>query len=276
MNNGTRSINNFRQFSKTIDTINPYFTGGKLLLSRLAWDLHPYSWISRKRLKVWKNKFMDQKAVILCNGPSLNKVDFDELTNSSVFTFGLNKINLLFSRTDFRPSAILAVNPYVIEQNSDFYNQTQLPLFIDCYGKKYLKFRQNVHFLHSATSPGKFARDCSMSINQGTTVTYLAMQLAFHIGFAKVAIVGCDHSFSAKGPSNSAVVSGETDPDHFDPNYFSGGNVWQLPDLSVAELHYKVARDTFEEDGRHIVNCTEGGKLEVFERQKLSIFLNSD
>ena len=213
--------------NKVQHTINPYLTGVKLLLSRFVWDLHPYSWISRKRIKNYKNRFSGQKAIILCNGPSLNKVNFDKIRNSSVYTFGLNKINLIFSKTDFRPSLIVAVNSYVIQQNSDFYNQTDLPLFINYTGCRNIRFRNNVNFLFSATSPGKFARDCSMSINQGYTVTFVAMQLAYHMGFKKLRSVGCDHSFSAKGAANKAVVSGKTDNDHFDPNYFSGGNVWE-------------------------------------------------
>jgi hypothetical protein len=254
-------------------TLNPYRSAAGLILSRLKWDLHPYSWISRKKIKTWKNKYLNLKAIILCNGPSLNKVDFNDLENYNIFTFGLNKINLLFTRTNFRPSVIVAVNPYVIEQNAEFYNETQLPLFLDSNGRKWVKFRDNVHFLHSSGGPKNFAKDCSVSINQGHTVTYVAMQLAFHMGFKEVALVGCDHTFATKGPANKTVIAGKEDPNHFDPNYFANGVKWQLPDLANSELHYQAARDIFERYGRKIINCTEGGKLEVFNRQPLKEFL---
>jgi len=257
-------------------TFNPYRTAAGLILPRIRWDIHPYSWVSRKKIKGWKDRYLGQKAVILCNGPSLNRVNFDELVASRVFTFGLNKINLLFKRTDFRPSVIVAVNPYVIEQNAEFYNTTDIPLFLDSEGKKWIKFRNNIHFLHSAVGRGRFARDCSISINQGHTVTYVAMQLAFHMGFKEVALAGCDHNFATKGPANKTVIAGKEDPNHFDPNYFAGGVKWQLPDIAASELHYEVARDTFERHGRKIINCTEGGKLEVFTRQPLSEFLQTD
>jgi len=211
----------------------------------------------------------------LCSGPSLNKVDFDEVTRHGIVTFGLNKINLLFSRTKFRPSVIVAVNPHVLEQNARFYNKTNLPLFLDSEGRKWVKFRNNIHFLHLAGVNRQFARDCSISVKQGHTVTYVAMQLAFHVGFKNVALVGCDHSFATNGRANKTVISGERDPNHFDPHYFAGGVKWHLPDLTASELHYQVARDTFERHGRKIVNCTDGGKLEVFERQTLGKFLNS-
>ena len=257
-------------------TINPYLRAVGLILFRILWDIHPYSWVSRKRIKTWKGRFWGQKAVILCNGPSLNRVNFDDLAASGIFTFGLNKINLLFKRSDFRPSVIVAVNPHVIEQNAEFYNKTNIPLFLDSKGKNWVRFRNNVHFLHSAGGSGNFAKDCSISINQGNTVTYVAMQLAFHMGFKEVALVGCDHTFATKGPANKTVIAGKEDPNHFDPNYFAGGVKWQLPDITASELHYEVARDTFERNGRKIVNCTEGGKLEVFTRQPLSEFLQKN
>jgi len=182
----------------------------------------------------------------------------------------------LFKSTDFRPSVIVAVNPHVIEQNDEFYNTTDIPLFLDSKGRKWVRFRDNVHFLHSAGGYKSFARDCSISINQGHTVTYVAMQLAFHMGFKEVALVGCDHSYVTKGPANKTVISGKEDPSHFDPGYFAGGVKWQLPDITASELHYEIARDTFERYGRKIVNCTEGGRLEVFPRQSLSEFLRKD
>ena len=74
---------------------------------------------------MFENKYSNEKAVIICNGPSLLKVDLALLKN--VYTFGLNKINLLFGKSDFRPSAIVAVNKYVIEQNADFYDSTDIP-----------------------------------------------------------------------------------------------------------------------------------------------------
>lgn len=255
-------------------SINPYLAALGIIIGRLNWDLNPLSWKARKKIKVWKEKYAGQKAVILCNGPSLNKTDFSLLQKSSIFTFGLNKINLLFERSDFRPSCIVSVNPFVIEQNKNFYNTTDIPLFIDARGRKWVAFRKNVHFLHSGGISGQFARDCSVSICQGFTVTYVAMQLAFHMGFIDVALVGCDHYFQSKGPPNKQVQAGKIDYDHFDPRYFSDSAAWQLPDLTASEFHYEKARNIFNHFGRRLVNCTDGGQLEKLERMPLDAFLN--
>lgn len=255
------------------DTLNPYRMGMAFMLDRLKWDLSPQSWRSRSVLRRWKDRYPNGKAVILCNGPSLLKVDFEMLQRSGVFCLGLNKINLLFERTHFRPGCVVAVNPLVLEQNAAFYNQTDLPLFLDRAAVAAVHARDNVAYLHSNGFP-RFARDCSISLFQGYTVTFVAMQLAFHMGFRQVALVGADHTFATQGPSNKTVVSEGKDESHFDPTYFSAGMHWQLPDLFQSEVAYTMARDMYAAYGGRLVNATYKGKLEVFEREALDNFLN--
>jgi hypothetical protein len=252
-------------------TVNPYRIATSMLLGRLLWDMRPQSWVSRHRLRQWKDRYQGQRAVILCNGPSLLDVDFDKL--HGVFTFGLNKINLLFDKTDFRPSCIVSVNPFVIEQNSDFFNHTSIPLFLASRALGSVRPRDNVIFFHSIGTR-TFAKDCSISLYEGYTVTAVALQLAFHFGFNDVALVGADHNFAASGPANATVVSTERDDSHFDPNYFAGGVKWQLPDLFESEVSYTMAKHMFEAHGRRVVNATNGGKLEVFTRLDLDAFLH--
>lgn len=255
------------------DTLNPYRAGLGFIWRRMKWDLQPESWRSRAGLRRAHNTHAGGKAVILCNGPSLLKVDFELLARTGVYTFGLNKINLLFDKTAFRPGCIVSVNPLVLAQNAAFYNSTTVPLFLDSYGARFVKPRPNVLFTHTADLP-RFSRDCSLSIFQGYTVTFVALQLAFHMGFRQVALVGADHNFATKGAANKTVVSGDRDESHFDPNYFAGGMKWQLPDLFQSEVAYTLARDMYRAFGGEVVNATAGGQLEVFERAELTDFLS--
>ncbi|MFN0253196.1 MAG: 6-hydroxymethylpterin diphosphokinase MptE-like protein [Kofleriaceae bacterium] len=253
-------------------TINPFRSALGEVVKRLAWDARPESWRSRRLLRGWRDRHRGESAVILCNGPSLAKVDLSQLAN--VFTFGLNKIDLLFERSAFRPSCIVAVNKLVLEQNASFFSSTNIPLFLDHEGLAFVQPRSNVAFLHSTAVRGRaFAEDCSISVPQGGTVTFVALQLAFHMGFTRVAIVGCDHSYAQTGKPNAVVTSGETDPSHFDPRYFAGGQKWQLPDLLQSELSYRTSLDAYEAAGRMLVNATAGGKLELLPRMPLADFL---
>ena len=255
-------------------TLSQYHYGGLAIARRLLWDINPQAWISRRKIGKLRDIHSGEKAIILCNGPSLNKVDF-ELIGSNCFTFGLNKINLLFDRSSFRPSCIVAVNSFVIEQNRNFYNETAIPLFLDSIGirRGWTSTGSNTVYLHSGGPPDSFAKDCSVSINQGYTVTYVALQLAYHMGFKKVALVGADHTFATKGPANKTVDGGSADQSHFDPRYFSNVK-WQLPDLFESEVAYTRANNMYNAHGRKIFNCTDGGELEVFDRLPLADFLS--
>lgn len=251
-------------------TINPYYMAASLVVSRLAWDIRVESWRSRRKFRECKDKYLNQKAVIICNGPSLLEVDLNLL--EGVYTLGLNKINLLFDKSSFRPSCIVSINPLVIEQNAEFFNRTEIQLFLDSKALNLVSPRENIAYFHSQGGSG-FARDCSGSLLQGHTVTFAAMQIAFHLGFQEVALIGCDHTFATQGPANSTVVSGEEDASHFDKRYFSGGQKWQLPDLFESEVAYIRAKNVYEAQGRKLINSTIRGKLEIFERRSLADFV---
>jgi len=252
-------------------TVNPYLFAGGLVWSRLRWDLDYRSWVSRSRLRRLRDVHRGRKAVIVCNGPSLMQTDWPLL--DGVYSFGLNKINLLFEQNTYRPSCVVAVNPFVLEQNSNFFNSTEIPLYLDHYAAKAeISLRENVVMLHS-TGVNKFARDCSVSLYQGGTVTFVAMQLAFHMGFSEVALIGCDHSFSTPGPANLVALRKGPDRDHFHPDYFPEGTSWHLPDIDLSEASYRLAKSAFAAQGRRIVNATEGGMLEVFPRMSLAQFV---
>jgi len=251
-------------------TNNPYINAAKLVLRRLRWDVRPASWQSRAKLKDLRNRYAGGKAVILCNGPSLLKSDLSLLDR--IFTFGLNKINLLFDKSTFRPSCIVAVNPLVLQQNAAFFRDTDIPLFLESQGLPFTGKAGHITYLHD-TPHRYFAKDCCMSIYTGPTVTYTALQLAFHMGFSDVALIGADHSFAVQGPANKTVVAGEKDESHFDPNYFAAGTKWQLPDLFESEVSYTMAKHMFEAHDRRVFNATEGGELDVFPRISLKQFV---
>lgn len=255
-------------------SVNPYRIAASLFYKRLKWDFNRKSWSSRIRLKKLHNLYIGQKAIIICNGPSLRKVNLDSLLDTGIYFFGLNKLNLLFDEVRFRPNCMVASNYHVIEQNIDFFNSTNILLFLNSDKAGIVKDGPNKIFINYCNVPRQFACDCSVSLFQGHTVTYTAMQLAFHMGFSKVALIGCDHHFETKGISNLTVTAGEVDPNHFHPKYFADGVKWDLPDLLGSEYHYDLAHKTYLHFGRELFNCTEGGKLEVFPRLELQQFIS--
>jgi uncharacterized Rossmann fold enzyme len=240
--------------------------------SRLKWRINPEYSHSNIVLQSLRNRNHGQKAIILCNGPSLNLVNFDLLKDH--FVIGLNKINLMFDRTDFRPDLIVAVNGLVISQNAEFYQSTKIPIFLSHRSKDAIALAPHISFL-CAQNGWAFSENAATFVSEGWTVTYVALQLAYHMGFTEVALVGADHNFVQHGKPNETVISTAPDQNHFHPNYFGTGVSWQLADLEGSELAYREARNAFEKDGRQIYNCSVGGKLEIFKRKTLQSFLQA-
>ncbi|MFK7840888.1 MAG: hypothetical protein AB8B54_01370, partial [Sphingorhabdus sp.] len=106
----------------------------------------------------------------------------------------------------------------------------------------------------------------SMGMGSGATVTYAALQLAYHMGANPVIIVGVDHSFDKSGSANIYEKRSGADNNHFDPNYFKDGSYWGVPNLDASEEVFLKSRIAFEQDGRKIYDATVDGKLQIFEK----------
>jgi hypothetical protein len=179
----------------------------------------------------------------------------------------LNRIYLLFPRIGFATSCLVSVNDLVLEQCAAEMMALALPKFITWRARRWFAARPGTVFLDTDfTGPENFAPIATGRIFEGFTVTYVALQLAFHMGFSEAILIGVDHNFVTQGPANQAVVSQGDDPDHFASNYFGPGFKWQLPDLEGSERAYGMAKVAYEAAGRRVVDATLGGKLTVFPK----------
>lgn len=225
---------------------------------------------NRARIQRFKDIHAGGRCVIIGNGPSLRDTDLGLLRNE--VTFGLNRIYLMFEELGFETTYLAAVNTFVVEQCSEDLRQVSAPLFTWASNRKYLAGLPSATYLTELSGP-RFVSNVANGAWAGGTVTYVAMQLAYYMGFSEVVLVGVDHRFASKGPANKLVVSTEPDKSHFDPRYFGPGFKWQLPDLETSEIAYKLARRKFEANGRRIVDATVGGALEIFPKMSLSTAL---
>jgi hypothetical protein len=221
---------------------------------------------SLKRLSDLKGSQDGRRCFIIGNGPSLRKTDLSLLRDE--YTFGLNRIYLLFPVLGFTTSCIVSVNTLVIEQCvTEILAQGGvkfLPWGLRRYFPKPVP--KDLVMINTEAPNPIFQQDACRPLWQGATVTFVAMQLAYHMGFKQVILVGVDHSFSTMGKAHTEVVSQGDDPNHFSVEYFGKGFRWHLPDLQTSEIAYHMARRAFEAEGREIVDATIGGKLTVFPK----------
>ncbi|HBY09534.1 MAG TPA: hypothetical protein DEH22_17760 [Chloroflexi bacterium] len=234
-----------------------------------AATFHPWRRESIARLAALKDQYRGQRCFIIGNGPSLRETDISKLKGE--YTFGMNRIYLAFEDWGFQTSFLVSVNDLVIEQCAADFLALDVPRFFSWRSHKYfpkLPVSQLPTFLHTTyTGPG-FSTDARGRLWEGATVTNVCLQLAYHMGFEQVILIGVDHSFAAKGKPNATVVSEGDDQSHFDPRYFGKGFRWQLPDLDTSEQGYWLARQAYEAAGRSVVDATIGGHLQVFPKVK--------
>jgi hypothetical protein len=222
---------------------------------------------NREHIERLRDRHRGHRCVLMGNGPSLARMDLAPLKDE--ITFGLNRIYLLFDHLPFTPTYYVAVNELVLAQFVDEIRALPIP--------KFLNWNQRRHF-----APGDpdtcflktrlgladaFGRDLTKPLSSGGTVTYVALQVAYYLGFDEVILIGVDHNFADKGtPNKTEVRTQARDDNHFHPNYFPKGVKWQLPDLMRSEMAYALAREAFEQDGRRILDATVGGQCPAFEK----------
>ncbi len=227
--------------------------------------LHPWRRESIRKLAALKDSHKGERCFLVGNGPSLRSTDLTRLKGD--FTIGLNRIFLAAAELGFMPSCLVSVNDLVIEQSAAELQALKMPKFFSWRSRRWLQMADDIHFIYTSyTGPG-FASDVTGRVWEGATVTNVALQLAYHMGFTTVILIGVDHNFtSAQGKPNETVVSTGADPNHFSGAYFGKGFRWQLPDLETSERGYRLARQAYEADGRCVLDATVGGKLQIFPK----------
>ena len=229
-----------------------------------AATFHPQRRDSIRQLAALKDQHRGQRCFIIGNGPSLKQTDLSRLCNE--FTIGMIRFYLMFPELGFTSTYFLTVNSLVIEQCAEEIRALPIPKFISWRSHNLIEPAPDLAFLHTTYTGPKFAQDARGRLWEGATVTYVALQLAYHMGFQQAILIGVDHNYTTQGRPNTTVVSQGDDPNHFHAGYFGKGFRWQLPDLETSERAYRMARAAYEADGRQVLDATVGGKLTIFEK----------
>jgi len=240
-----------------------------------AWSQGDVAEANRGALGKLHGSCAGETAVIICNGPSLNKTDMQLVGKFK--SIGMNRAYLMYEQWGFEPTFFTSINHLVLTQFSDDIRKLAGPKFVDFHLRGLLQPEDG--FLYFRVPPrlhDRFVGDIREPITSGGTVTFVTLQLAYFLGFSKVVIVGMDHRFSAKGHANAKQTRTENeDKDHMHPDYFPKGITWELPDLHRSELAYALARDAFAADGREIIDATVDGACSVFRKESLEVALGA-
>ena len=232
-----------------------------------SWNINKQAKENRVNILKFRNIHEGKRCFIVANGPSIKLTNLELLENE--YTFGLNRIYLNFNDSRFRPSYYLCVNELILEQFGKDIEGLQMPKFLNWNRRSLFDDNDNsiIYLKSKMVLRDNFQQDVTQPLVVGGTVTFVALQLAFYMGFSEVFIVGLDHKYSEKGiPSVTVERHEETDLSHFHANYFPKGAKWQPPDLVRSEIDFSIALDFFQKNGRSIKDATIDGNCPVFEK----------
>lgn len=225
---------------------------------------------SRRLLNSIKDSHKGERIFIVCNGPSLTAADLDKIAGSGDKSFGSNSIDKIFSQTVWRPDY------YCVTDESYQYSllgaMNNVPAVLKFFRKEsYITTRRvesqsvwlNVDGDKSLLDNPAFAEDVTDICYGIASVTYVMLQIAVHMGFREIYIIGCDNRYSAERMQDGTIVN------HGGPSHFGGAdNVVYQRGVAVFEMNRAFAYAA-EYAARHdikIYNATRGGYMEAFPR----------
>jgi len=207
--------------------------------------------------------------LVVGNGPSLRTEDLEAL--SELPAIASNKINLLFSRTEWRPKLYTIGDSLLMHKlNSSHYEDFDQVLLPDkytfmCRAQRKLTWHfipdligEKIYIEHSnelTPANGLFA---------GHTITCPNILLAIWAGARKVYVLGVDHSYRQEQTVTGKRSSHAGGADHFDPNYRKPGEIVNTAPIDGMERGYDFVRQIANRMGVEIINISRKTALTTF------------
>lgn len=220
------------------------------------------------------------RAFIVGNGPSLNDLDMTKLKDEPN-VFGSNRVYLGYDDwgfdfpywciedkrvtrdTEKEWNALQATTKFIPHDLSSLVTNWDNVCLVNFLRKGYRSIAGRVVFWPD------FSLDPS-KVNEGMTVTYMMIQIAFIMGCNPLYLIGVDHYYKRTDDihdaSETKLISSGDDPDHFRPDYFGKGRKYHKPRTDLSTNSYRVAELICIEQDLKIYNASARTKLDVFER----------
>lgn len=221
-------------------------------------------------LKKLKNKYKGKRCFIACTGPSLTISDLELLKNE--YVFGMNSLALIHDKTSWKPDFYGIEDNEVYERLEDTIMNTDngLVFYSQEIKKKYRVpensipfYRDNAYHLYEFRHGHYFTRfsnNCYARVFDGYTITHSVIQLAVHLGFKEIYLIGCDCSYLGE-------------KQHFIEHGIPVGTGDNAARLMTS--HKTVAKYA-KKLGFKVFNATRGGYLEVYPRVNLDEVIASN
>jgi hypothetical protein len=225
------------------------------------------SYLRNMHADKFKNKHKDEVGIVVCNGPGLNNINCKEISKHIVF--GLNRGYL---KEDLKIDYLVTIDDLIEDQFREEFESV----------KCRARFSYSLHTLdnvrlHFTPDVPKFTKDISHPLWQGHSVTYVALQVAYHMGCNPVYIVGMDHyiRYDKAIKVDGKYINQAEDLNHFTKDYFDSTTQYNHQNLRRVELAYGLAYKAYKEANRELWNISYPTQLpmDIIPRKYIEEFL---
>lgn len=224
-------------------------------------------------LKKIHNCHLGESCFIIGNGPSLTAEDLTTLHAAGIATFAVNRIFKIFPQTPWRPTYYVNSDHVLIRDVLEDVNRlTESEKFIPLQDKYYHNSKvKGAHYFfrndHRDRDPADgFSLDCTKQVNTRGTVTIECMQLAMHMGYRHIYLIGVDHNFDKVITENGEVIINTGVKNYFCEGYDTDVANEVVHDLGTTTKAYMDVKTFIDKHGVNIYNTSRQTKLEVFPK----------
>lgn len=223
------------------------------------------------RVEALKEKYAGRRCFVMGNGPTLLQVDLDRL--ASEVTIVSNAHYLIWDQLSYVPTFLAVEDRLVAEDRAEqlkgLAGTTRIfPFDLRAWLGAAQESKLYLNLLRRYRPFPRFSHNLAKRGYWGGTVSFLNLQLAAYLGCNPIILIGFDHNYvvPSTGIHNNVIESQVEDVNHIHPDYFGPGYRWHDPNIPRMEMAYRHARQALERRGVRVVNATDGGHLEIFER----------
>ena len=218
-----------------------------------------------------RNAYVGQTLFLLGGGPSLRAMDIAALPRGRVLFMTVNNGYRLFPNAYIPMHAVSDIACY----EKDGFAIEQANIGLRFYRSRFRitepfqihKPEQRTVFVPARKGgvlKRGFQNDASRGLGNDSTVLIFAAQLGFYLGFARINVLGCDLDYSA--PQTYAYEMTQADEAHEQSAIVKE----RRRAMINANAEFAALRAAFEANGRSLINCGLGGKLDALPRQSFA------
>ena len=227
------------EYLRGSDPLYPAPSGAETIGLPMAWVQHRLA-LGQQRFQRFVAARRSDLAILVGNGPSLNRVNLDLLRGQDVF---LSNYAIRHPVLRQRAKGIAASNIYLPRQDPAPFTLNPLFKFFPVWLGCDLPDTDTTIWLNALGGGMFFSHDSLTRISWHATVSYFWLQILFTAGYRKVLLIGMDHRYLQPDTAQEGDLIWQEgdDPNHYTPAYFAQ-KTWQAVNTRHMEQAYRLAQ----------------------------------